>query len=187
MISEVLNALFLTFLVTEYLVATNEADPRGGGGRRGAASSWTGRLWRARTAAALGALVLVNVAERTSGAAAALGELLHRLLHGPKIVLVALAYVLALYWDCRRVDRSLRVPPFLRRVAAAFGRILPVYPFLAVLISFGFLVVINVFEFLHLPLEYLNRPIYYGTLYGPFSLVYWNVKRRVLDEASRLP
>jgi hypothetical protein len=76
---------------------------------------------------------------------------------------------------------------FLRQVAIAFLRILPVYPFLAVLISFVFLFVISAFEALHLPLEILNMPIYYGTLYGPFSYIYYNVKRRVIESTQSLP
>ena len=67
------------------------------------------------------------------------------------------------------------------QVGWAFLKILPAYPFLAVLISFVFLFVIDLWEHVfHLPLEWLNNPIYYGTLYGPFAYTYVHVKREVL-------
>jgi hypothetical protein len=51
---------------------------------------------------------------------------------------------------------------------------------LAVLISFIFMFVISIWDFLKLPEEWLQWPIYYGTLYGPFVYVYCTVKRQVL-------
>jgi len=42
--------------------------------------------------------------------------------------------------------------------------------------------VITFFEKFNLPLQWLNNPIYYGVLYGPFSLIYWNVKKRIIIE-----
>ncbi|KAG7374737.1 hypothetical protein IV203_013832 [Nitzschia inconspicua] len=78
--------------------------------------------------------------------------------------------------------RTQRMPfcsAFLPKVGWAFFKVLPAYPFLAVLISFGFLFVINIWEFLHLPEEWLNMPIYYGTLYGPFAYTYVHVKQQV--------
>lgn len=115
-----------------------------------------------------------------------------------KLFLAAASYVLALYADIHR-DRSVgqrekhsssqptkpkRMPfrsVFLPKVGWAFLKILPAYPFLAVLISFVFLFVIDLWEkVLHLPLEWLNNPIYYGTLYGPFAYTYVHVKREVL-------
>ena len=71
---------------------------------------------------------------------------------------------------------------FIRQLLQSFCRLLPVYPFLAVLISFGFLFLITTFETLHLPLEILNMPIYYGTLYGPLGLMYWDVKKCVVRD-----
>lgn len=77
---------------------------------------------------------------------------------------------------------------FLPKVGWAFLKVLPAYPFLAVLISFGFLFVINIWEFLQLPEEWLNMPIYYGTLYGPFAYTYVHVKQQVVCyESNALP
>ena len=79
--------------------------------------------------------------------------------------------------EARRVTterrRRKRIPfrsVYLPQVGWAFLRILPAYPFLAVVISFLFLFVVDIWDYIfHLPVEYWNKPIYYGTLYGPFA------------------
>jgi hypothetical protein len=182
MISEALNALFLTYLVSEYLAETNHDG--GPLSRR----DWTQRFKQTHVAWCGLALLAVNLVERNATVAAPiLKESLHRFLHLPKVVLIMTLYVVALYADCRRSCPSLRLQDFAKRIGVAFCHVLPVYPLLAIAISFGFLLLINLFEFLRLPLELLNWPIYYGTLYGPFSLIYWDVKRRILDEKLSLP
>ena len=182
MISEALNALFLTYLVSEYLAETNyDGGPMS---RR----DWTQRFKQRHVAWCGLAVLAVNLVEQNATVAAPiLKESLLRFLHLPKVVLIMTMYVVALYADCRRSCPSLRLQEFARRIGVAFCHLLPVYPLLAIAISFGFLLLINLFEFLRLPLELLNWPIYYGTLYGPFSLIYWDVKRRILDEKVSLP
>ena len=117
-----------------------------------------------------------------------------------KFCLAASSYVLALYIDVH-YDRQRsssnnsdnsnnnkirrKILPFksvfLPKVLWAFLKILPAYPFLAVLISFLFLFVVDIWEYIfHLPLEWLNKPIYYGTLYGPFAYTYVYVKKEIL-------
>ena len=105
----------------------------------------------------------------------------------PRVCLAALAYVAALYLDCRGAQPALAPAPFAATVLAAFCRVLPVYPFLAIAISFGFLFVVSAFERLGWATDVLNLPIYYGTLYGPFSWIYWTVKRRVVRGSQELP
>jgi hypothetical protein len=179
MISEVLNTLFLTYLATEYLIA-NDAGVR--------RPNWQKRLFRLHNLYAFLVVALLNLLDRLTGAATFANSLLQGFFHLPKILFAAICYVLTLYLDCKRVSSGLALcSDFLPRVGWTFLRVLPAYPFLAVLISFGFLFVINIFEFLHLPLELLNWPIYYGTLYGPFSFVYWKVKQRVVDDRNTLP
>jgi Ca2+/Na+ antiporter len=73
---------------------------------------------------------------------------------------------------------------FIPRVLRLFIRILPIYPIMAILISVGFLVIISAFELFHVATNILNRPIYYGTLYGPFSYIYYHVKRDILIEIT---
>jgi hypothetical protein len=181
MISEVLNAIFLTYLATEYQVSHNRRDGR-------LSSSL---LLRPRLLLATVALTILNVLDRVSGAAHVANDLIQGVLHVPKILLVAILYVLALYLDCRQqqVHQPLETRKYLRILLHAFLQVLPVYPLLAIAISFGFLILINVFEVLHLSLDILNMPIYYGTLYGPFSLVYYKVKRRYVEDnkTSLLP
>jgi len=94
-----------------------------------------------------------------------------------KVVLVAGTFIATLWLDCARVRR-----PEPRAFAAELGRamlvLLPVFPWVTVLLSFGFLVLGSALEFAGLPTRVLNGPIYYGTLYGPFSIVYHQVKKR---------
>jgi hypothetical protein len=88
----------------------------------------------------------------------------------------------------KRKKRRIPCSIFLPKVGYAFCKVLPAYPFLAVGMSVGFLFLIHVWEFLHLPLVWLQMPIYYGTLYGPLAYTYVYVKRQVLFvEATVLP
>jgi hypothetical protein len=177
MISEVSNALLLTYFATEYLLVTNNS-PNG---------KDTSLLLSRRNIVTVLVVALVNILDRLSGLAPFANELLQGFLHLPRILFAAAAYVIALYLDCRRVAVSLSFLYFLRAVGTAFLYILPVYPFMAVLISFVFLFVIRLFELLHLPLEWLNAPIYYGCIYGPFSMVYFRVKQRIVHDRTSLP
>jgi hypothetical protein len=179
MISEVLNALFLTYLATEYHLAASSAAFQ--------KQSWLGFTLQPRLISAFIALIFINIFDRVSGAADLANTLLQGFFHAPKILLVILMYSACLYWDCRRIQPRIKAGQFARTLMVAFLQILPLYPLLAIAISFGFLMVINLFEFLHLRLELLNMPIYYGTLYGPFSLIYFKVKSRFLEERERLP
>ena len=174
MISEVANALFLTYLGTEYMLESHDI----------ASSSRSTTLLKSTALKVLTlSVILLNVFDRITGAADILNNLLQGFLHAPRVLFAATAYNVALFYDCKRSSPLMTIGTFLPMVGKAFCRVLPWYPFLAVAISFVFMVVINVFETFHWPLEYLNAPIYYGTLYGPFSFVYWKVKERVVDEA----
>lgn len=179
MISEVLNALLLTYVATEYLLASSSS--RGGD----TVVAISQRLMKSNTnRIAVLVVVVVNLMEHYHfNYRASAHGVMDRFLHVPRIVVAAVAYIVVLYFDCKRVSRSsLSLKSFLARVGMAFLRVAPAYPFLAVLISFGFLFVITAFEALHLNLDLLNMPIYYGTVYGPFSFVYWSVKSRVVDD-----
>lgn len=178
MMSEVVNALFITFIATEYTLSSD------GGRRSSHASSW---YLSVKHVAALLVVVIVNVSDHVTGATDFANEIFQGVLHAPKIVVCADAYMSALYLDCKRVAPLLSFKRFVRYVGAAFCRVAPAYPILAVAISFVFMFVISLWEALHLPLEWLNMPIYYGTLYGPFSAIYYIVKKRVLQEYYSLP
>ena len=183
MLHEVANALFVTYVATEYLV---KLDSLG-------CSPWR-ELSASKPVRAGGCLVVfVNMCThvhfhlRGAAVVSAAGGALKFVSHLPRVSFAAIAYVLALFFDCRRSQPTITVWDLLRKVGSAFCRIAPIYPFLAVMISFVFLFVISFFEAFHLPLKWLNMPIYYGTLYGPFSAIYWNVKRRVVESSEMLP
>ena len=183
MISEVLNALLLTYLATEYSTSSQSTWRRGDEG----AAAFLRNLKQPRFLVPSFVVAAVNLVERLSFLGSAVSEALHQCLHIPKILFAAISYVVVLYYDCKRLHPSLEVPPFFKQVGLAFLYVLPVYPFLGVLISFGFLFVINIFEFFHWDEQILNWPIYYGVLYGPFSFVYWRVKEKIVQERSTLP
>ena len=184
MLSEVVNALFVTYLATEIQLAADDQTS-------------TDRVQhvlhsKVTQAISIGVLI-VNLAVRlhihVSGSTllSAASSAVSFASHAPKVLFAAIAYVVALYFDCRRSKKDLAVGDFLKSVGVQFCRVAPVYPFLAVMISFVFLFIISAFEALHLPLELLNMPIYYGTLYGPFSWIYYMVKKRIVESSSSLP
>jgi hypothetical protein len=177
MISEVVNALFLTYVASEYLVAEDNVQSRQKNRRALPHSTIVVGIF----------VVLVNILDRVTGALFLINDLLEGFLHLPRVLFAAVAYVVALFVDINRRGRRITLRDFLPRVGVAFLKVLPAYPFLAVMISFVFMFVINLWEALHLPLEWLNAPIYFGTLYGPFAWVYLNVKRTVIEEQSSLP
>ncbi|KAL3907917.1 MAG: hypothetical protein SGILL_008680 [Bacillariaceae sp.] len=206
MLSEILNSLFLTYLASEYLVAQDgnaRAQPR----RR--LSILTSSLKQRLTVIMGGIVLVVNVVDRVVGVTEWMHsamEFLHVFSWPFKVLLAAAMYVGGLYLDInrkvlcgrrrRRPDNSSsdedddddskrasqRMPCsiFLPKVGWAFCKVLPAYPFLAVTISVCFMFVINLWDFLKLPEEWLNAPIYYGTLYGPFAYTYVHVKQQVL-------
>jgi hypothetical protein len=188
MITEIANTLLITFIVTEF--ASTSSAGLSFGFREEGNHARKNRVFRV-----CGAVILINCLDRITSIANFLREILETLWHIPKVLFAAAIYLTALYVDCKstvaqkKQHRTLGFQSeFLPRVAKAFCRILPVYPIAAVLISFGFLFVINLFEALHIPTDILNWPIYYGTLYGPFSYIYFTVKSSVIQEmTSSLP
>jgi len=187
MLHEVINALFITYVATEWQLASNEdrLDQT--------VPPWRRVIESRVTQVCTIIVVLVNISTRLhihltgSKALSFADAAVTKISHLPRVVFAAVAYIVALYFDCRRSQGDLAFGNFLKRVGVAFLRVAPVYPFLAVAISFAFLFIISAFEALHLPLEILNLPIYYGTLYGPFSWIYYTVKRRVVESSGSLP
>ena len=226
MLSEVVNALYITYVATEYNLISN-GNKRSSSGRR-SHSTYNNDEFQSEGSfrIAIGnanrrllivtiAVVVWNMFDYVSG----FGDILHHLFdiiflyHIPRIVFVATSYILALYYDCyfavRRnilhqhhqqyldgtrpitkeslilLSSILSWKNFLPRIFRYFLRILPIYPIMAVVISFIFLFVISIFEILHISTDILNAPIYYGTLYGPFSYIYYHVKHDILSEQSR--
>lgn len=205
MILEAVNSVFLTFLVTEYLLAdidTNTSDiyrnPQHG-------SQVTKIIHRLRVTlfsrhstfiqCLIVCVTCINlfVNFHVSGAAisAWLYSKVERLFHIPRILIAVASFLISLYFDCRRMSTAKNTKEassntelwsnklFLHELVKSFCILLPVYPFLAVVISFGFLFIVSIFEKMNWSLEILNMPIYYGTLYGPLSYLYWDVKKKM--------
>lgn len=178
-IREIVNALFITYLGTEWMLqSSNELGKH----QHDSIRMFLRILQNNKLFVMIVSFLnIVDIFKRTFSSASFEG------LWHLRIILAATAYVVALYLDCKRSLPSLELKSFVRKVALAFLKVLWIYPFLAVVISFAFLFIISIFEALHLPLELLNMPIYYGTLYGPFSYIYYIVKREVIESTTSLP
>lgn len=196
MLSEVANTLLLTFYATEYLIATNDgifSNKTVSKRAEDAIMSAKNILFSLRSIILIGAVAVINLVDHVAGFSEFLNKAASGIFHAPRVVFIAFAYIVALFLDCRRsVGSNVEDFSFLRgylpNLLKAFLYILPVYPYLAVLLSFLFMILIRAFELVGLPPEkYLNGLVYYGVLYGPFSLVYLRVKREVVEGKSSLP
>lgn len=124
--------------------------------------------------------------------------------HIPRIFAAIFTFLVALWWDCRRIVNASAAKKssdgtnnktssiwsnryFFRQLVKSFCRMIPIYPFAAVVISFVFLFVITLFEDLHINTVILNGPIYYFTLYGPLMLIYWDCKKSIINAEVILP
>ena len=179
-VREIVNALYLTYMGTEYLLASSSSSSSSHKPfQQQQTGLFVGTMKRHKLVTGL--VIGINALEQMKII------ITSQTLWQVRIVLAALAYVIALYVDCKKSQPKLTLLAFLKQVSVAFCRILPVYPILAVFISFIFLFVISIFEALHLPVELLNWPIYSGILYGPLSYIYYTVKRHVVEATQSLP
>jgi hypothetical protein len=185
MFSEVFNALFVTYAATEL---------SGGGNKR---SKYDDDLFPrkySQVGIVFSMVIVVNAIDSLTGIGIWMHALLKALFHIPKVFVVVIFYIITLYLDClytlrRNHHQSSSLSfwsDFLPRLLRLFLRICPIYPIMAVGISFVFLFLISLFELLRIPTSILNVPIYYGTLYGPFSYIYFHVKRDVIVGSSTM-
>lgn len=201
MLLELTNSIFVTFLATECLLLNNEnrdeitiANPNN---QRSSLHRLLHR-YTSRFSRPLQILTLlvasINLFANFHDKGVALSSWIKTHVgsfHIPRIVAAIFTFLAALWCDCRRIVNNTSAKKssrgnkasaswsntyFLRQLAKSFCKLLPVYPFVAVIISFVFLFVITAFEKLHLETAILNGPIYYVTLYGPLMLTYWDVK-----------
>ena len=161
MLLEAVNSVFFTYVVTEYILS--DTSLLYDGTRRG-------------TLGFTATVLTLNLFVRYHDTGAAIAQWLHEkldiLFNVPRIVVAFGSFLTALYYDCRRkyIESAKRLASpacfstryFVETTLKSFCRLLPVYPFLAVVISCGFLLVVTVFEKMQLPLDILNYPIYYG-------------------------
>lgn len=160
MLLEAVNSVFFTYVVTEYTLCDTSLY---NGTRRG-------------TLGFTAAVLVLNLFVRYHDTGAAIAQWVHEkldiLFNLPRIAVAFSSFLSALYCDCRRKyiesakrsasPASFSTRYFVETTLKSFCKLLPVYPFLAVVISCGFLLVVTVFEKLQLPLDILNYPIYYG-------------------------
>jgi len=200
MISEVLNSLLMTYIASEYLIfestaasSGNDNNHRRGGGGGGGLGSFLQSRGRYLTIVTI-PMIIINLLDHYHFSSlndlplvGSLRRFVYGIFHLPKIVFAMWTYLIGLYLDIRRLVPLLTIRQFAGKVGWAFLRHAPAYPLLAVLISFGFLFVITIWDILGLPEEWLNVPIYYGTLYGPLAFIYVTTKRQIVYEITSLP
>lgn len=201
MLLELINSIFVTFLATECLLLNNENRDEITIANPNQRSSSLHRLlhrYTSRFSRPLQILTLlvasINLFVHFHDRGVALSNWIKAHVgsfHIPRIVAAIFTFLVALWCDCRRIVNKTSAKKsssenkasaswsntyFFRQLAKSFCKLLPVYPFVAVIISFMFLFIITAFEKLHLQTAILNGPIYYVTLYGPLMLTYWDVK-----------
>lgn len=93
-----------------------------------------------------------------------------------KVFFVSGSFCFTLWVDCSR-GKNIPLKEFFIEVWKGCLFLFPVFPFVAIFISFVFMMISNVFIWFSIPTTILNWPIYYGTLYGPFAIVYHKVKK----------
>ena len=99
-----------------------------------------------------------------------------------KVPLVAFVFFVVLY-----VDTASRLGGYWQYMGAlheAMGRLIPLFPLFSLAFAFLFLEIGELCERMGLPTLWLNDPIYYGVLYGPFLYLYVRVK--AIAKASTL-
>ena len=99
-----------------------------------------------------------------------------------KIPILVLAFGSLAYFDVRRRSPEVNPKDFLETVVWSLKQTLPLYIPLAVGLSVVFLIIVTILEGVGIPerivSKILGTPICYGTLYGPFTVTYWGVKRK---------
>lgn len=103
-----------------------------------------------------------------------------------RVLVIGGAYYGLSLWDMRRRRPDMPAGEFLSYFLLAAGQSAAVLPLAVVAIAAGFLLLVTLLEAVHLPVTWLNWPIYYGALYGPFATVYYFAKQRALS-ARLLP
>ena len=199
MIIELINSLFVTFVATECLLVSTNNNTRTSTfySTNPQSKVRIGQFQFSRSLQILTIIVsLINIFVHFHDRGVALSKWIQdnaRFSRATRIVSAIAAFLLSLWCDCRRIanasasknsmdDTNNKAPTkwsnkhFLVLLVKSFCRILPIYPFAAVVISFICLFIITLFEDLKIGTAILNWPIYYCTLYGPLMLLYWDVK-----------
>ena len=207
MLLELINSIFVTFVATECLLVNTYNDDTSVSISSNQHRHTLVRLflrYKRRFSQTLQVLTLIValvnlfVHFHDTGVALSKWSKVHvGMFHIPRIVAAIISFLVCLWWDCRRIVNASAAKKsidtnngnkktssvwsnkfFFGQLVKSFCRNLPIYPFVAVIISFICLFVITLFEDLHIDTVILNGPIYYCTLYGPLMMIYWDVKRK---------
>ena len=129
-INEIVNALFLTYIGTEYLLLSSSYSGKYSNNNN--KSLQNNDIWRIlqRHKRITFVVIGINVGTKVQTVITTTTEVLWHV----RIGLAVLGYIIALYLDCRKSNQKLTIQQFLRHVSIAFCRVFPIYPFLAVLI-----------------------------------------------------
>mmetsp|Transcript_2922 Transcript_2922/g.3423 ORF Transcript_2922/g.3423 Transcript_2922/m.3423 type:complete len:201 (+) Transcript_2922:321-923(+) len=199
MFVEVLNALFITFAATElHLGIYSPGSNVSSKGRRNDVNLRTIISKSPHLIPTLICIAIINIVSRYNislkqGEEAANSLKMAALHH--RFFIAATAFTIVLGWDCRKISKGNanggseieKLGLFLKRLGLSTLKMLPVYPLFAVIIAFCFVFLIDICDALNIPFQWLNDPVYYGILYGPFSAIYWDVKWKYLYMEQGLP
>jgi len=102
-----------------------------------------------------------------------------------KIAITMVAYSTALLFDIKRYSPTTDARSLAHLLAQSLFFSLPLLPLCAIVISTAFLLIATLVQSLvgRQP-DFLDVPIYYGTIYGPFVIIYVNAKKSALANAS---
>ena len=88
-----------------------------------------------------------------------------------------IGFFIVCYLDTRQTTQ-LSLAAFMEIVAESMLFVMPVLPLAAVVISTFMFITVSILENgLSVDPSFLNWPVYYSTLYGPFSLIYFRTKQ----------
>ena len=97
-----------------------------------------------------------------------------------RALVVAAAFAGTLWLSLTRTHAGQALTPlaFARILIVSVLESLPILPIIACIVAFSFLVLVSLCQWLALPTSWLNWPIYFGVLYGPFATIFFVARRR---------
>ena len=101
-----------------------------------------------------------------------------------RLDLIMASFLVFCYWELRLQLSQLS---FFRELSCAFVIVVVCFPLLAIAIALLMLLVANLFDSIGLDSQILSSPIYYGVFYGPFSAIYFLMKRKARKLRLLLP
>mmetsp|Transcript_8554 Transcript_8554/g.22066 ORF Transcript_8554/g.22066 Transcript_8554/m.22066 type:complete len:183 (-) Transcript_8554:210-758(-) len=174
---ELTNALTLTYLASEYILKDQLNFERQESG-----------IVTRRSVYVVAAWLLVNVTYFVVRLVSQWGLLGLHLPAWVLYILVPTLFFSLAWWDVRRIKPETTFPSFFRQTTLSTLESLIILPLVSIAVAIAFLLLVAVCDVLHVPTTWLNSPIYYGVLYGPFSAIYFLTKRRcVKKKAAILP